>query len=68
MQEIIDQITATSKPLYIRFGLGWKGAEWSRTTADILVNTIWKGNYAHYDVMEVLDGIGISFYSANDML
>lgn len=68
MEKIIEKIMTTNKPLYIRFGFGWKGAEWSGTTAETLVNTLRRGNYAHYDVMDVFDGIGISFYSANDML
>ena len=68
MNEIIDRIKCTTKPLYIRFGFGWKGAEWNQTTTEHLINTLQNGNYAKYDVTTVNNGIGIAFYSSNDML
>ncbi|MBQ2955113.1 MAG: hypothetical protein IJE08_01485 [Clostridia bacterium] len=68
MEKIIEKIMSTDKSLYIRYGFGWKGATWSKSTAEAIVRFIRSGNFAHYDVMEVYDGIGVSFYSANDML
>ena len=66
--EVIEKIRRTDKPVYIRFGFGWKGATWSHTTKEELICVIENGKFAHYDVESVNGGIGISFYSANDML
>ena len=68
MSEIISRIEKTNTPVYIRHGLGWKGAEWNKTTKENLIAIVKRGNYAHYDICNVKGGLGISFYSANDML
>lgn len=64
---IKEKILTTEKPVYIRFGFGWKGAKWKQTTKENLLSVLERKNYARYDINDVNDGIGISFYSANDM-
>lgn len=67
-EKLIQQIENCSSSLYIRYGFGWKGATWNRTTKENLIAVLNAGKYAHYDLCSVNNGLGISFYSANDML
>ena len=66
-KQIIEKIKNAEK-VYQRWGLGWKGAEWSETSKGHLIKCLENGNYAHYDIVNINGGLGISFYSANDML
>lgn len=66
--QLIQRIQQCQTPVYARVGFGWKGAQWYETTKERLIAKLEAGNYAHYDVCEVHDGLGVSFYSANDML
>lgn len=65
---VIERIENESRPVYIRHGLGWKGATWEKSTKQKIIRTVNNGHYAHYDICNVFDGLGINFYSANDML
>ena len=66
-EETIQKITAAQEPVYVRSGFGWKGAEWHKTTKEKLIAAVNAGNYAHYDICTINGGLGINFYSANDM-
>ena len=66
-EEIIKTITEAKEPVYTRYGFGWKGAEWYKTTKAKLIELIKAGNYAHYDICDVDGCFGVNFYSANDM-
>lgn len=67
-EQLIQRIWQCQTPVYVREGFGWKGAQWHETTKERLIAGLEAGNYAHYDVCEIYDGLGVSFYSANDML
>lgn len=67
-EKLIERILNTTKPVRVRFGFGWKGAEWSRATKEQLISTLNAGKYAHYDIFDEQDFFGLNFYSANDML
>ena len=64
----IQRIQECTSPVYIRYGWGWKGAEWYKTSKERLIDVLNCGDYAHYEFCTVNDGLGVSFYSANDML
>lgn len=67
-KETKDTIQRHDGNVYIRFGFGWKGAEWKKTTKENLMRVVDGGHYAHYDVVSFQDGIGIAFYTAADMM
>lgn len=67
-EALIQRIQACKGRVFMRFGFGWKGAQWFEATKERLIAVLQASNYAHYDVCEVNGGLGISFYSANDML
>lgn len=67
-RETKDKIQRHDGNVYIRFGFGWKGAELGKTTKENLMRVIDGGHYAHYDVVSLLDGIGVAFYTDADMM
>ena len=67
-RETKDKIQRHDGNVYIRFGFGWNGAEWGKTTKENLMRVIDGGHYAHYDVVSLLDGIGVAFYTEADMM
>ena len=67
-RETKDKIQRHDGNVYIRFGFGWKGAEWKKTTKENLMRVVDGGHYAHYDVVSLLDGIGVAFYTDADMM
>ena len=67
-EDFIRRIQVCETPVYIRHGFGWKGAEWHKTSKEHLIDVLNHGDYAHYEFCTVNDGLGVNFYSANDML
>ena len=67
-ETLIQRIQGCTTPVYIRYGFGWKGATWSETSKESLIAALNAGRYAHYDVCTINGGLGVNFYSANDML
>ena len=67
-RETKDKIQRHDGNVYIRFGFGWKGAEWGKTTKEDLMRIVDSGHYAHYDMVSFQDGIGVAFYTAADMM
>lgn len=64
--EIIEKIKSHDGDVHCRYGLGWKGATWEKTTKENLIDLLNRGNYAHYDFYN--KPFGISFYSCSDMM
>ena len=55
-RETKDKIQRHDGNVYIRFGFGWKGAKWGKTTKENLMRVIDGGHYAHYDVVSLFCG------------
>lgn len=68
-KETKDTIQRHDGNIYVRFGFGWKGARWEKTTKEKLMRIVDRGHYAHYEIVSFPpDGIGIAFYTASDMM